>query len=65
MSLSPKTIRTQLALLRPLLDSCSLETIRKGQNMIGELRNLNQRSEIQSSLMFLEGKWVYLGAEDP
>ena len=46
MSLSPKTIRTQLALLRPLLDSCSLETIRKGQNMIGELMGARHRDRV-------------------
>jgi len=37
MALSPKTIRSQMALLKPLLKSCSLETMRKGQNLIGEL----------------------------
>lgn len=37
MALSPKTVRTQMALLKPLLKSCSLETMRKGQNLIGEL----------------------------
>ena len=46
MSLSPKTIRTQLGLLRPLLDSCSLETIRKGQNMIGELMGARHRDRV-------------------
>ena len=46
MSLSPKTIRTQLNLLRPLLDSCSLETIRKGQNMIGELMGARHRDQV-------------------
>ena len=37
MALSPKTIRSQMALLKPLLKSCSLETMRKGQDLIGEL----------------------------
>ena len=46
MSLSPKTIRTQLSLLRPLLDSCSLETIRKGQHMIGELMGARHRNQV-------------------
>ena len=46
MSLSPKTIRAQLNLLRPLLDSCSLETIRKGQNMIGELMGVRHRDQV-------------------
>lgn len=46
MSLSPKTIRAQLSLLRPLLESCSLETIRKGQNMIGELMGARHRGQV-------------------
>ena len=37
MSVSPKTIRSQMALLKPLLKSCSLETMRKGQDFVGEL----------------------------
>lgn len=37
MPLSAKTICARLALLKPLLSSCSLETIRKGQNKIGEM----------------------------
>lgn len=37
MALSPKTVRTQMAMLKPLLKSCSLETMRKGQDLIGEL----------------------------
>lgn len=37
MALSPKTIQAQLALLKPLLKSCSLETMRKGQNLVGDL----------------------------
>ena len=46
MSFSPKTIRTQLGLLRPLLESCSLETIRKGQHMVGELMGARHRSQV-------------------
>lgn len=37
MPLSAKTICARLALLKPLLNSCSLEMIRKGQNKIGEM----------------------------
>lgn len=37
MALSPKFIRSQMAILKPLLKSCSLETMRKGQNTIGDL----------------------------
>ena len=46
MALSPKTIRTQLSLLRPLLNSCTLETIRTGQNMAGELMGFRHRSRV-------------------
>ncbi len=37
MALSPKMIRTQMARLKPLLKSCSLKTMRRGQELIGEL----------------------------
>ena len=46
MALSPKTIRNQLALLRPLMESCSLETLRKGQNMVGDLMGLKERRQV-------------------
>lgn len=37
MAMSPKMIRSQMAILKPLLKSCSLETMRRGQNFVGEL----------------------------
>lgn len=37
MALSPKMIRSQMEHLKPLLKSCSLETMRKGQDLIGDL----------------------------
>ena len=37
MSLSAKTLRTRIQLLQPLMKSASLETIRRGQNRLGEL----------------------------
>lgn len=37
MAISAKNLRAQLALLSPLLSGCSLQTLRKGQNKIGEL----------------------------
>ena len=37
MALSAKTVRTQLHLLKPILNSCSLKTTRKGQDKLGEL----------------------------
>lgn len=46
MALSAKTIHSQLKMLTPLLGSCSLETIRKGQNKLGELMEVRHRREI-------------------
>ena len=46
MSLSVKTIRSQIQMLRPLLKSCSLETIRKGQNKLGELMENKYRRQV-------------------
>ena len=43
MALSPKMIRSQMALLKPMLASCSLETMRKGQNLVGELVGASRR----------------------
>ena len=48
MALSPKVIRTQMSRLMPLLRSCSLETVRKGQNKIGELMEAKYRRQILS-----------------
>lgn len=46
MPLSAKAIRAQLALFKPLLSSCSLEVIRKGQNKIGELMEAAYRDQL-------------------
>ncbi|MBQ7415815.1 MAG: alpha/beta hydrolase fold domain-containing protein [Oscillospiraceae bacterium] len=46
MPLSAKTIRTQLAVMRPLLEGCSLEMLRKGQNMIGDLMGMKERGQV-------------------
>lgn len=43
MAFSAKTTRAQLARLRPLVESCSLELTRKGQNKIGELMEAKYR----------------------
>ena len=60
MNLSPKAIRTQLALLRPLLNSCSLDTIRKGQEKLGEITGVFRRQKIRTKLHSFEkfeGVW--------
>lgn len=46
MALSAKTIRAQLNMLQPLLRSCSLELIRKGQDKIGELMEAKHRAQV-------------------
>ena len=46
MALSAKTIRTQLARLQPLVQSRSLDTIRKGQDKIGELMEARYRRQV-------------------
>lgn len=61
MPLSAKSIRTRLALLKPLLSSCSLETIRKGQNKLGELMEAAYRTQhlvkVHSFERF-QGAWI-------
>ena len=46
MALSAKTVRMQLALLKPLLESCSLKTARKGQDMLGEMMEMKLREKV-------------------
>ena len=46
MAISPRTLRSQMNMLKPLLSSCSLDTIRKGQNRIGELMEARFRQEV-------------------
>lgn len=61
MAPSPKTIRSQMALLKPLLASRSLETMRKGQDLIGELMGVAQQGRfVLKSHPFekFTGTWV-------
>ena len=61
MPLSVKTIKAQLAILRPLLNSCSLETIRKGQNKIGEMMEFRHRNQVlvkEHAFSRFEGAWI-------
>ena len=46
MALSAKALRNRLALLSPLLGSCSLKTLRKGQEMVGELMERKHREQV-------------------
>lgn len=46
MPISAKTVRSQIQMLQPLLRSCSLETIRKGQDRLGELMETKYRRQV-------------------
>lgn len=61
MSVTAKTIRSQITLLSPLLKSCSLETLRKGQNKIGELMEAKYRKRVilkEHEFENFKGAWV-------
>lgn len=61
MALSAKTIRNQLLRLKPILNNCSLETCRKGQDKIGELALTVNRKEVQvkpHDFSRFQGAWV-------
>ncbi|MBQ3100153.1 MAG: alpha/beta hydrolase fold domain-containing protein [Clostridia bacterium] len=46
MSLSASKIRKQLLWLKPILNNCSLKTIRKGQNIIGDIMASKKRAQV-------------------
>ncbi len=61
MSVSAKTVRSQITLLSPLLKSCSLETLRKGQNKVGELMEAKYRKQViikEHEFENFKGAWV-------
>ncbi len=61
MPLSAKTIHSQLSALKPLLNSCSLNTMRKGQNKLGELMGSKYRSHVivkKHHFANFEGAWI-------
>ncbi len=61
MSQNYKSIRAQMALVRPLLESCSLKTIRKGQNMVGEMMNALHKEQVilrHHAFPLFEGAWI-------
>ncbi len=61
MPLSAKTIRKQMEMLKPLLNSCSLATIRKGQNAVGELMGNRFRDQVivkTHSFENFKGAWI-------
>ena len=61
MSLSARMIRAQMNRLKPLLHNCSLETLRRGQNRVGEMMESKYRNEVISkehSFADFSGAWV-------
>ncbi|MBQ3133325.1 MAG: alpha/beta hydrolase fold domain-containing protein [Clostridia bacterium] len=61
MPLSAKAIRKQLNMLKPLLSSCSLKTIRKAQDKIGELTESRYREQVLTKEHAFEnfrGIWI-------
>lgn len=46
MQLSAKTLKKQLALAKPIVSSISLKTLRRGQNMLGELMESRHRENV-------------------
>ena len=61
MQLSANTVREQLAHMKPMLENCSLETTRKGQNAIGELMRATRHAQVRVKSHDFEefrGAWV-------
>lgn len=61
MALSAKTMRVQMARIKPLLESRSLEVIRRGQNLAGELMGVSEQGRYVSRDHIFEnftGIWV-------
>ena len=48
MPLSAKQIRSQLQLLRPFVEGCSPELLRRGQNKVGEWMEAKYREAVVS-----------------
>ena len=61
MALSAKTVRSQINKLRPLLSGCSLDTLRRGQNRLGELMEARFRREVitkEHAFPDFTGAWI-------
>ena len=46
MALSAKVIRSQLHMLKPLVSGLSLESVRKGQDHIGQIMSFVHRKDV-------------------
>ena len=61
MGLSAKTVRNQLKVFKPFIDSLSLETTRKGQDKLGELMGALRRNEVHfksHSFAGFDAAWI-------
>ncbi len=61
MALSAKVVRAQIAMLQPLLRSLSLETIRKGQDKLGEMMRVIHNSRVmikEHKFSRFDGAWI-------
>jgi len=61
MAISIKTVRSQMNLLGPILNNCSLDTLRKGQDAVGGLMERKYRKQVLVREHFFEkfkGAWV-------
>ena len=61
MALSAKTVKKQLSIVKPLLESCSLETARRGQNKIGELMGAIHKNYVlakEHKFENFDGAWI-------
>ena len=65
MPLSVKTFLAQIMKLSPLLKSCSLETIRKGQDMIGELIEAKNKNNVIIKIIIKASKYHILNDLQP
>ena len=61
MALSAKVIRSQLHMLKPLVSGLSLESVRKGQDHIGQIMGFVHRKDVvvkRHNFADFEGAWV-------
>lgn len=61
MALSQATVKKQIARLKPIVESCSIETTRKWQDRIGEIMALTYRKRVtvlKERLENFDGAWI-------
>ncbi len=61
MATNAKMVRAQLSLLQPFLSNVSLKTIRRGQNMMGELMGALHKEDVlikKHAFASFDGAWV-------